>query len=98
VDDVRAELARKEAGEYRQQAHAAVFILLGIYAVVLGAMAFFHAGVEWLLVVGFLFGTLVICQTVIDGIARLDAGRGYLEQMCHDMNERIVRIHLQMPS
>jgi hypothetical protein len=98
VDDARVTVAKREADEFSKSSHAVVFILLGVYAVALVSMAFFHASLAWLLVVGFLVGTLIICQTIIECITRLDAGRAYLEQVCHDMNERLVQIHLQMPS
>ena len=96
MDDARAHVAKREAKEYRRTIMGWFYIMLGIYGIVLGAIAFFHVGVEWLLVAGFLFGTFIICQIVIDGIARLDAGRAYLEQVCHDMNERLAKMHWQM--
>jgi hypothetical protein len=91
------EVAAREARNYKSEAHAAALILLGIDGIILSAMAFFRAPVEWMIVVGFLLSTLIICQLIVEGIGRLDAGRAYLEQVCHDMNERLARMHWQMP-
>jgi hypothetical protein len=96
VNDVRASVAKREAREYMSERNAGVYIFLAIEAVILGVMAFFQIPLAWLITVGFLVSTFIICQAVVDGIGRLDAGRGYLEQVCHDMNERLVKMHWQM--
>lgn len=98
MDDARAAVARREAQEYRQGAQIESGIFLGIYGVGLGAMASFHASVEWLVTAGFLFGAVIVCQIVIRGFTRLDAGRVYLELVCHDMNERLVLMRWERPS
>jgi hypothetical protein len=76
--------------------NAVAYIALAIEGGILGAMAFFQIPLAWLITVGFLVSTLIICQCVVAGIGRLDAGRAYLEQICGDMNERLVKMHLQM--
>jgi hypothetical protein len=41
-------------------------VLLAVEVITLGAMAFNHVGVEWLLAVGFPFSTMIICQALVD--------------------------------
>jgi hypothetical protein len=89
MDEARAALARAEANKYRTEAYAVILICLGVYGIALGFMAFFRAPIEWILVVGFVFGTMIICQCIVDGIGRLDAGRVYIEQACSDLLDTI---------
>ena len=78
--DTTVQASWKEANEHAFELSFCMVTMLATYGSVLAAFAYFGVPIAWLVVAGFLFSTVIICNVVIDGIRHLDAGRLYLRQ------------------
>ena len=80
--DTTVQASWKEANEHAFELGFGMVTMLAAYGSVLAALAYFGVPIAWLMVAGFVFSTIVICNVVIDGIRHLEAGRCYLQQTC----------------
>ena len=78
--DTRVQASWKEANEQAFELSFGMVTMLAAYGSVLAVLAYFGVPIAWLVVAGFLFSTVIICNVVIDGIRHLDASRLYLQQ------------------
>ena len=80
--DTTVQASWREANEHAFELSFAMVTMLAAYGSVLAALAYFGVPIAWLVVAGFVFSTVVICNVVIEGIRHLDAGARYLQQTC----------------
>ena len=78
--DTTVQASWKEANEHAFELGFGMVTMLAAYGSVLAALAYFGIPIAWLVVAGFLFSTVIICNVVIEGIRHLDAGHLYLKQ------------------
>jgi len=78
--DTTVQASWKEANEHAFELSFGMLTMLAAYGSVLAALAYFSVPIAWLVVAGFLFSTVIICNIIIDGIRHLDASRRYLQQ------------------
>jgi hypothetical protein len=78
--DATVQASWKEANEHAFELSFGMLTMLAAYGSVLAALAYFGVPIAWLVVAGFLFSTVIVCNVIIDGIRHLDAGRFYLQQ------------------
>jgi fatty acid desaturase len=78
--DATVQASGKEANEHAFELSFGMLTMLAAYGSVLAALAYFGVPIAWLVVAGFLFSTVIVCNVIIDGIRHLDAGRLYLQQ------------------
>ena len=78
--DTTVQASWKEANEHAFELSFCMVTMLAAYGSVLAILAYFGLPIAWLVVAGFLFSTVIICNVVIEGIRHLDAGRLYLKQ------------------
>jgi hypothetical protein len=85
--DTKVQASWKEANQQAFELSFGMVTMLLAYGSVLAALAYFDVPIAWLTVAGFAFSTMIICNVVIDGIRRLEAGRCYLQQTCSVIQE-----------
>jgi hypothetical protein len=85
--DTRVQASWKEANEHAFELSLGMMTMLVAYGSVLAALAYFSVPTAWLMVAGFAFSTVVICNVVIEGIRHLEAGRCYHQQTCSVIQE-----------
>ena len=78
--DATVQASWKEANEHAFELSFCMLTMLAAYGSVLAALAYFSVPIAWLVVAGFLFSTVIICNIVIDGIRHLDARHLCLQQ------------------
>jgi hypothetical protein len=80
MPDIRFQASWREANVHAFELSFGMLTMLAAYGSVLAALAYFGVPIAWLIVAGFVFSTVIICNIVIDGIRHLDAGHRYLQQ------------------
>ena len=85
--DTRVQASWKEANEHAFELSFGMVTMLAAYGSVLAILAYLAVPIAWLIVAGFVFSTVTICNVVIEGIRHLDAGRCYLQQTCSALQE-----------
>ena len=78
--DTKVQASWREANEHAFELSFAMVTMLAAYGSVLAALAYFGVPIAWLVVAGFVFSTVIVCNIVIDGIRHLDAGHRHLQQ------------------
>ena len=78
--DTAVQASWKEANEHAFELSFGMLTMLTAYGSVLAALAYFDVPIAWLVVAGFLFSTVIICNVIIDGIRHLGASRLSLQQ------------------
>ena len=78
--DTTVQASWKEANEHAFELSFCMVTMLAAYGSVLAILAYFGVPIAWVVVAGFLFSTVIMCNVVIEGIRHLDAGHRYLQQ------------------
>jgi hypothetical protein len=97
-NDVRVDVAVREAREFEGQIRFIGWVFAGAGIVVLAIMAIVGVTAPWLIVVS--FGLIVVLLTqVLAGVAeRNTAALAFLEIVCAEIDERTEKMHMDMPS
>jgi hypothetical protein len=85
--DATVRASWREANDHACELSFGMVTMLAAYGSVLAALAYFGVPIAWLMVAGFVFSTVIICNVVIDGIRCLDAGHRYLQQTFSESQE-----------
>jgi hypothetical protein len=88
--DPRVSIAWRECRQYWQETRIVAIIYEGIAAAVLGGMAYWQVPDRWIIVVGVIILINASYGLISIGVGRLDRGRSYLEQCCHNIEQAIV--------
>jgi hypothetical protein len=78
--DTTVQASWKEANGHAFELSFCMLTMLAAYGSVLALLAYFGVPIAWVVVAGFLFSTVIMCNVVIEGIRHLDAGHRYLQQ------------------
>jgi hypothetical protein len=88
--DGRVTVAFIEATEWTRKLRIGVLLMGSVETAILGFLAYGGVSAAWLVVVGFFFGVVTVSGVAADCMRRLDSGRSYIEQVCHDMEKGLI--------
>jgi hypothetical protein len=87
--DPRVSIAWRECREYVKENKYISLYYEAIAAAIIGGMAYWQVPDRWIIVVGVVIIINSVSVFIAIGIGRLDRGRSYLEQCCHDIEKTV---------